>query len=112
MSTFGSFGANIPLNLSAAKFLDFPKPVLASLATLNAIGVVNASGGNDQLNDKLAYFDLGLQKVTSSAAGVYYYMCTRNNNFSNRDQKGQIVCYDHPWAEDFIGQTGGNVQFK
>ena len=25
------------------------------------------------------------------APGVYYYMCTRNNNFSNRNQKGRLV---------------------
>ena len=24
-------------------------------------------------------------------AGTYYYMCTRNNNFSNRSQKGKII---------------------
>jgi hypothetical protein len=24
------------------------------------------------------------------APGTYYYMCTRNNNFSNRNQKGRI----------------------
>jgi len=28
-----------------------------------------------------------------SPAGIYRYMCTRNNNFSNRDQKGNIVVY-------------------
>ena len=25
------------------------------------------------------------------APGEYYYMCTRNNNFSNRNQKGRLV---------------------
>ena len=35
------------------------------------------------------YFDLGPRKVTRS--GTYFYMCTRNNNFSNRSQKGKIV---------------------
>ncbi len=27
----------------------------------------------------------------SSESGTYNYMCTRNNNFSNRSQKGQII---------------------
>ena len=35
------------------------------------------------------YFDLGPRKVTRS--GTYFYMCTRNNNFSNRSQKGKII---------------------
>ena len=24
--------------------------------------------------------------------GTYHYMCTRNNNFTNRSQKGTLVC--------------------
>lgn len=27
------------------------------------------------------------------APGTYYYMCTRNNNFTNRNQKGRIHVY-------------------
>lgn len=46
-------------------------------------------GSGDELNDASVYFDLGPTKVTM--AGTYYYMCTRNNNFSNRSQKGKIV---------------------
>lgn len=30
--------------------------------------------------------------VVRLAPGTYHYMCTRNNNFSNRSQKGTIVC--------------------
>ena len=26
--------------------------------------------------------------------GNYYYMCTRNNNFSNRNQKGRLTVHD------------------
>jgi len=39
--------------------------------------------------DNAAYFDGGLVKMVK--AGVYNYMSTRNNNFSNRSQKGQIT---------------------
>ena len=39
-----------------------------------------------ELDDAGTYYDLGARQVTS--AGVVHYMCTRNNNFSNRDQKG------------------------
>lgn len=34
------------------------------------------------------YYDLGLYKVSDT--GIYYYISTRNNNFSNRSQKGTI----------------------
>uniref|UniRef100_F6TGA3 Self-marker protein n=1 Tax=Ciona intestinalis TaxID=7719 RepID=F6TGA3_CIOIN len=43
-------------------------------------------GDMDELNEAGTYFDLGLRKITST--GIYSYMCTRNNNFSNRSQKG------------------------
>ena len=29
--------------------------------------------------------------LLSFKPGVYYYMCTRNNNFSNRSQKGMLI---------------------
>jgi hypothetical protein len=50
--------------------------------------------------EQLAPLDADLNKAPASAAGalirftksnqVYYYMCSRNNNFSNRSQKGAI----------------------
>jgi len=42
-----------------------------------------------KLNPQTPYFDGGLQQCKNP--GVYYYMSTRNNNFSNRSQKGTIV---------------------
>jgi hypothetical protein len=43
-----------------------------------------------KLNDpSRAYFDGGL--VEMSTAGTYHYMSTRNNNFTNRSQKGSIT---------------------
>ena len=33
------------------------------------------------------------------ATGSYYYMCTRNNNFSNRNQKGRLVVHDVPGSK-------------
>ena len=46
-------------------------------------------GTGIELDQGSPYFDMGAKKMTS--AGLYYYMCTRNNNFSNRSQKGKIV---------------------
>jgi hypothetical protein len=42
-----------------------------------------------KLNAAPAYFDGGLVQMNST--GTFYYMSTRNNNFSNRDQKGSIL---------------------
>jgi len=41
-----------------------------------------------KLNAASPYFDGGVYKMTTP--GTYYYMSTRNHNFSNRDQKGVI----------------------
>ena len=60
-----------------------------------------------ELDDAGTYFDLGPRKVTSN--GIYYYMSTRNNNFSNRSQKGRIVVIDYLTAEKKIGWNGGNL---
>lgn len=35
------------------------------------------------------YFDLGIQRINQS--GIFNYMSTRNNNFTNRSQKGTLV---------------------
>jgi hypothetical protein len=48
----------------------------------------NKSTMQDQLDNALPSY-AGL--VTSMKKGTYYYMCTRNNNFTNRSQKGKIV---------------------
>jgi hypothetical protein len=42
-----------------------------------------------KLNGPVQYFDGGPVQLTTQ--GTYYYMSTRNNNFSNRSQKGIIT---------------------
>ena len=42
---------------------------------------------NNELNNAPASYRGMLLKF---APGSYYYMCTRNNNFSNRNQKGRL----------------------
>jgi len=64
-------------------------------------------GDMDELNDAGTYFDLGPRKVTRS--GTYHYMCTRNNNFSNRSQKGKLIVTVSSIAGDYLGQLGGTV---
>ena len=43
---------------------------------------------NDELNNAPASYRGMLLKFPP---GEYYYMCTRNNNFSNRNQKGRLT---------------------
>ena len=64
-------------------------------------------GELSELDDAGTYFDLGPRQVTEQ--GTYHYMCTRNNNFSNRSQKGKIVVLTNPTVENRIGWNGGTV---
>eukprot|EP00003_Mantamonas_plastica_P008849 TRINITY_DN178_c0_g2_i2.p1 TRINITY_DN178_c0_g2~~TRINITY_DN178_c0_g2_i2.p1 ORF type:complete len:799 (+),score=167.20 TRINITY_DN178_c0_g2_i2:346-2742(+) len=62
-----------------------------------------------KLNAASPYFDVGLVKMNKT--GVYEYTSTRNNNFSNRSQKGSMVVApavpDWGWA--IIGVGAGAV---
>ena len=64
-------------------------------------------GSDPELNDASTYFDLGPRMVTQR--GTYYYMCTRNNDFSNRSQKGKIIVQDNPLSLARVGSAGGTV---
>jgi len=59
------------------------------------------------LNDAGTYFDLGPRKITQN--GIYHYLCTRNNNFSNRGQKAKIVVSDDSIVSMDLGPGGGSV---
>lgn len=63
-----------------------------------------------ELDDAGTYFDLGPRKITS--VGVYHYLCTRNNNFTNRSQKGKIVVGENAQASSRIGKNGGMAQLN
>jgi len=83
-----------------------------NMATLGQTGCVtaaaiNAAGGNSEedvrncgkLNAmKTGYFNGGIVKMNNT--GTFYYMSTRNHNFTNRDQKGIIYVTPllPPWA--------------
>lgn len=63
-----------------------------------------------QLNDAAPYFDLGLRKVSDNTKeGTHHFVCTRNNDFSNRDQKGRVTVYPYTILSAAIGRTGGNI---
>ena len=61
----------------------------------------------DELNDAGTYYDLGARKVTRT--GTYHYMCTRNNNFSNRSQKGKLLVTDSSFMEQYVDQNGATL---
>lgn len=63
-----------------------------------------------ELDDAGTYFDLGPKKVTGT--GIYYYMSTRNNNFSNRSQKGRIIIANTEQISKMIGRLGGSLEFS
>ena len=62
-------------------------------------------GEMSELDDAGTYFDLGPRKITSR--GMYHYMCSRNNNFTNRSQKGKIVVTQDASRTSRIGWNGG-----
>jgi len=81
-----SLGVNYPLNASLVTYVDPSNPDFLDTIRRNALA---AKGNYDpELNNASPYFDAGLLKFKH---GIYYYMSTRNNNFSNRSQKGAII---------------------
>lgn len=71
---------------------------------------VQFGGEMSELDDAGTYFDLGPRKVT--ATGVYYYMCSRNNNFTNRSQKGKIIALRNALTFARVGWNGGSVNLN
>ena len=63
-----------------------------------------------ELDDAGTYFDLKPKKIT--AEGIYHFLSTRNNNFSNRSQKGKIVVVKQKKTEKSIGWNGGEADLE
>lgn len=99
--TFGHYGNNYPMSINDSKLLNLSKEDLIKLAFLDP-GKVGVN-----LDEASPYFDLGPRKVTQ--LGTYHYVCTRNNNFSNRDQKGRIMVSSMAFTESALGYLGGNI---
>lgn len=105
LPVFGDYGQSYPAPLSNVTFLNLTKDDLMRLATSG-----NKNKPDPLLNQAGTYFDLQPRKITK--IGVYHYLCTRNNNFSNRNQKGKIVVSKFPVQYKNIGQMGGSLQIK
>ena len=78
---------------------------MLNLQISNFIG--QFGGEMSELDDAGTYFDLGPRKITGT--GTYFFMSTRNNNFSNRSQKGKIVILPNPVTQKQIGWGGGQL---
>ncbi|GFO05556.1 protein dd3-3-like [Plakobranchus ocellatus] len=74
----GNFGVNYSMDATNSTFLGLSKEDAST---------ASSEGGVSELDDAGTYFNLPPRKVTQQ--GTYHYMSIRNNNFPNRDQKGQ-----------------------
>lgn len=103
LSIYGEYGRNYPVHLENSSFLGLSRSDLIKLGILNQYG-----GSMDELDDAGTYFDLGPKKVTKS--GVFHYMSSRNNNFSNRDQKGVVIVYENDFLNEVFDYNGGTIE--
>eukprot|EP00461_Guttulinopsis_vulgaris_P000334 UN00334 len=104
---FGHQAANYPAKVDTNplnNFLGWDRSTLMTLAFLNT---VQYGGDIEELDDAGTYFDLPPKQV--NRLGIFNYMCTRNNNFSNRSQKGQIRVDVSRAATSILGVNGGRV---
>jgi len=85
----------------------FMQKKLAVLTT-GGTGVGQYSGQDSQFDDAGTYYDLTPQQITVQN-GVFNYMCTRNHDFTNRDQKGVIVVTQTDAQTEALGWAGGSV---
>lgn len=102
---YGCWGCSYPDSIEA-EFLGLSLEDKQHLAILDVPGG-QFGGSMDELNDAGTYFDLGVRECKQP--GSYHYMSTRNNNFSNRSQKGLIVVTTTPLTSKTISSTGGTI---
>jgi len=106
MPRVGQLSSNYPSNIamSNSTFLGLSVADKTTLANLNPS---QFGGSMAQGDDAGTYFDLGPRQVTQN--GIYNYLATRNNDFSNRDQKAQIMVSDGSASYSSLGLAGGSV---
>jgi len=104
--TVGQLGSTYPSRIDLANntFLGFGMNDLKSLATWSTY---QFGGDMDQGDDAGTYFDLGPRPVTNK--GIFNYACSRNNDFSNRDQKATIIVSTEAAVFQSLGAYGGTL---
>merc|ERR1712141_867033 len=68
---------------------------------------LNDFGNMEELDDAGASFSLAPQQAKET--GCWNYVSTRNNNFSNRSQKGTLCVDEGDYASGDVGPNGDNV---
>ncbi|XP_055882280.1 protein DD3-3-like isoform X2 [Biomphalaria glabrata] len=104
---YGHYSLNLPMRAENMTFLGWSKEDAMTLAFSDP---GQFRGEVSELDDAGTYFNLQPRKVT--AKGTYHYMSTRNNNFSNRDQKGKITVSSDSFAARAIGKMGGTLTLE
>eukprot|EP00051_Salpingoeca_urceolata_P010125 m.123447 g.123447 ORF g.123447 m.123447 type:complete len:1382 (-) comp16588_c0_seq1:189-4334(-) len=103
----GSWGTSHPEHLANVTRWGFLGLSYQQLVHLSTLDNVQFGGEMSELDDAGTYFDLPVHKV--SGVGTHYYMCTRNNNFSNRSQKGKVEVSYAPEETQVMGLNGGDM---
>jgi len=86
----------------------FDEETLSSLATLRRQKGGKADYGNmEELDDAGTSFQM--EPVAAQQTGCWSYVSTRNNNFSNRSQKGTLCIDEGEYAENDVGPSGAAV---
>ena len=101
---YGVWSSSYPMSIRDSRLLNVSMELADYLATLSNLQL---RGEMSELDDAGTYYDLGLYKVT--IAGIYYYLCTRNNNFTNRSQKGVIYVTSQSINNMVVGPRGGGI---
>merc|ERR1719428_957113 len=70
-------------------------------------GAVNDFGNMEELDDAGASVSFAPQQAKE--LGCWNYVSTRNNNFSNRSQKGTICVDEGDYGQGAAGPDGGSV---
>eukprot|EP00116_Pleurobrachia_bachei_P019202 sb/3479464/ len=105
MSQQGQWASNYPIYITnTTSFLGLPNADIIAAAFIEQ---TQFGGDMEELDDAGTYYNMGLRRITDP--GVYNYMSTRNNNFSNRSQKGKIVITQAPFVAKKVGVAGGEV---
>ncbi|CAF0997043.1 unnamed protein product [Didymodactylos carnosus] len=99
----GLLSANYPNMLVNSTLFHFSKNDLRLLAA-------SGQSTDAQLNNASAYFDLGPRQVPSS--GIYHYFSTRNNAFSNRDQKARMIVQPFDFIYRLIDQNADEIRLN
>ena len=118
----GLYVANMPELLNQTNFLRLSRNDLRQLAA-SGISKVRSFfkyfsyllyylDTDPLLDNALAYFDLGVRLIPAESSGIYHYVSTRNNDFSNRDQKGRIIVQPFSFIYQLIGQNTRSIKLE